>query len=134
MQSSLLSDGLPQVCLNSIGRARKISFIVQNIVTLNYAVYLLLFFFNRKLAVLRENFDMVSAVSGFHISSRRDLPSSSILDLANANQRLCDVVTVQLLGSAVDKTTKPVQDYQNLEQYTSTEKAAVQVKLLLVII
>lgn len=76
---------------------------------------------------MRENFDMVSAMSGVSSTSRRDLSSSNIVDLTLANQILCDVVTVQLLGSAINKVPKSSQDYQNLDQYTLTEKAALQV-------
>lgn len=81
---------------------------------------------HKKLSVLRENFDMVSAMSGARSNIRRDLPSSNIIDLTNANQKLCDVITVQLLGSAIDKITKSTQDYQDLDQYTCTEKIALQ--------
>ncbi|XP_034250204.1 golgin-45 isoform X2 [Thrips palmi] len=81
---------------------------------------------HRKLSVLRDNFDLVSAVSGGHSTSRRHLSSSSIVDLTNANQKLCDAVTVQLLGSAINKIAKFSLDYQNLDQYTPTEKVALQ--------
>lgn len=73
----------------------------------------------------------MSAVSGVNSTSRRSLPSSSILDLSNANQKLCDVVTVQLLGSTIDKVAKFPLDYQKLDQYTPTEKVALQVKFFL---
>lgn len=78
--------------------------------------------------MLRENFDMVSAMGGGRTSSRRDLASSNIVDLTNANQKLCDVVTIQLLGSAIEKVSKSSQDYQHLEQYTPIEKTALQVR------
>lgn len=81
---------------------------------------------HRKLSVLRKNFDMVSAMNGGPSSSRRDLASSNIVDLTVANQKLCDIVTIQLLGSAIDKLPTSFQDYQILEQYTSTEKLALQ--------
>ncbi|KAK3924495.1 Golgin-45, partial [Frankliniella fusca] len=81
---------------------------------------------HRKLSVLRENFDMVSAMGGSRGGLRRDLNSSNIADLTAANQKLCDVVTTQLLGSAIDKVAKFSLDYQSLDQYSPTEKVALQ--------
>lgn len=81
---------------------------------------------HRKLSVLRENFDLVSAVSGVQSTARRHLSSSNIVDLTNANQKLCNAVTVQLLGSTIDKVAKFSLDYQNLDQHTPSEKVALQ--------
>lgn len=81
---------------------------------------------HRKLSVLRENFDMVSALGGPRNASRRNLTTSSIADLTIANQKLCDVVTTQLLGSAIDKVAKFSLDYQSLDQHSPTEKVALQ--------
>ncbi len=71
---------------------------------------------------------MVSAMGGSRGAQRRDLTTSNIADLTTANQKLCDVVTTQLLGSAIDKVAKFSLDYQSLDQYSPTEKIALQVR------